>query len=120
VIIFGAANGTEPRRKGRAVTYEIPATGVLKVRAPAPPEGVYEVGYYYVSSNGTRERIPVEAGVESVQVFGRVDGVSVKGTETEGIRWVAYVVGAPTQRDDWVVLRDAAAHVAAGNVLWAP
>lgn len=108
VVVYGVPGGETPRMEGRNVTYQIKATGVLRVAVSAPPAGTV-ISFHYVKPDGSRQRLAHGGEKESLQVFNYVDGVTAKGvTQGETRRWSAYVVGVPGARDDWGSVLDVA------------
>jgi len=111
VIVFGDAHGRPPGREGDGgVVYVIPPDGVLRLSTPPPDPGWYDMRYYYVRSDGTRQEIASHVDERTLQIFAEVDGMAGgRGNENEdAILWRAYVVGVPDERDDWVKEREEA------------
>src|SRR4030095_11369099 len=115
VIVFDDAKGVLPKRDhAGGIVYEIPRDGVLRLITPPPNPGVYKVTYFYVSPDGKRQKIPLDADDGVLQIFADVSGAT--GAEGGGkpIRWAAYIVGIANERDDWAKLRGEATSRAIG------
>lgn len=116
VFVFSDPNGEETKLTPEgAVLYEVPPTGVLRLKAPAPEGGIYRKRYYYVRPDGTRQEIPYHADPDSLQVFADVVGVTGSAASEAGeTRWAAYIVGVPDAKRDWVERRIRATEEALG------
>ncbi len=115
VIVFDNPNGEAPERDEEGgVVHEIPPDGVLRLSTPAPEAGLYDVNYFYVRPDGTRQEIPRHADKRTLQVFAEVDGATDEQEDGKPIRWSAYVVGIPNERDDWAQVRGEATSRAIG------
>jgi hypothetical protein len=115
VIVFDDPNGELPKHdEAGGAVYEIPADGVLRLSTPAPEAGLYDINYFYVRPDGTRQKLPHHVDKGTLQVF--ADGVGATGEQEDGkpIRWTAYVVGVPNERDDWAQVRGEATSRAIG------
>ena len=115
VIVFDDPNGKAPEHDEEgAVVYEIPPDGVLRLCTPAPEAGLYDVNYFYVRPDRTRQEIPRHVEQATLQVFAEVDGTTGEQEDGNPIRWSAYVVGVPNERDNWGKVRGEATSHAIG------
>lgn len=122
VVVYDDPNGVTPKYNDEGgVVYEIPSDGVLRLNTPTPEAALYDVKYFYVRADGTREELPASvphvADEEMLQVFAVVEGATAgERNERPPARWTwwAYVVGIPAERDDWVRLREEAENRAIG------
>ena len=107
VFVFADPNGEETKLTPEgAVLYEVPPSGMLRLKAPAPEAGIYRKRYYYVRPDGTRQEIPYHADPDALQVFADVVGVTGSADSEAGeTTWAAYVVGVPDARRDWAQRR---------------
>jgi hypothetical protein len=111
VILFDQPLGEEIQRNNDgALVYRIPAGGVLCAKNAAPRAGLYSKRFYNEGPTGARQELPHRVSDGVTQVFADGYGVTevLDGQPTGGVRWLAYVVGVPSTRADWVQLRDAA------------
>jgi hypothetical protein len=111
VIAFGDPEGEKAALDDDGVTqYRIEIDGVLRLSSAAPPSGRYLKHYFYVDADGTREEIPDRGSEDSIQIFGPVVGATARidGRPETPLRWTSYIVGAPSERSDWVQLRSKA------------
>ena len=111
VIAFGDPKGEKAAVDDEGVAqYRIEADGVLRLSSAAPPSGLYLKHYFYVDADGTRDQIPDEGREDSIQIFAPVVGATAKidGRPETPLRWASYIVGAPSERRDWVQLRSKA------------
>lgn len=118
VIVFDDPSGEPPKHdEDGGVIYEIPPDGVLRLSTPAPEAGLYGVDYFFVQPDGTRRKLPQDADSSVLQVFAVVDGATDGDREDrppDRWTWRAYVVGVPSERDDWVQVRGEATSRAIG------
>ena len=115
VIVFNDPEGEAPNRgEDGGVVYEIPPGGVLRLSTPALEAGLYDITYFYVRPDGTRQEIPHRGDESEFQVFAEVDGATGKQDDGKPTRWVAYVLGVPNERDDWAQVRGEATSRAIG------
>lgn len=115
VIVFEDPSGEPPvHDEGRGVVYKISADGVLRLSTPAPEAGLYLISYFYVGDDGSRKEIPRSGETSELQVFAKVDGATSEQDDGKPIRWAAYVVGVPKERDDWAQVRGEATSRAIG------
>jgi hypothetical protein len=111
VIVFDQPVREEALRDDAgALVYKIPTHGVLCVSNSAPKAGFYRKQFYYEAADGELQELPHRVADQSIQVFADGYGVTevLDGKPTGSVRWLAYVVGTPRGRTDWVQLRDAA------------
>jgi hypothetical protein len=118
VIVFDDPKGEAPKRdENGGVIYEIPPDGVLRLSTPAPEVGFYNISYFYVRPDGARREIPKRVDKAVLQVFAVVDGATNGEREKRPPArwtWSAYIVGVPSNRDDWVQVRGEATSRAIG------
>jgi len=109
VILYeSSAVESELPRERDSTIYKIGNDGVVSVATQARSPGFYDVKYFYVAPDGTRSELPYETDTEKLQVFGAVDGMTRAGDDSpsRSVRWAAYIVAVPSERDDWVQLRE--------------
>lgn len=118
VIVFDDPSGERPRHdEDGGVIYEIPPGGVLRLSTPTPEAGLYDVNYFYARPDGTHSELPQRVDSAVLQVFAVIDGATAgEREERPPARWTwrAYVVGVPSERDDWVQVRGEATSRAIG------
>lgn len=83
--------------------YEIPSNGVLRLRTSAPAPGWYLVRYLYVAPGRALREISRGGNNDELQVFR-----GVNGSDGEGLRWTAYIVGTPGERENWFEIQEQA------------
>jgi hypothetical protein len=114
VIIYGDTAAPEAARNDEGATvYQIPDSGVLRVRNAPRPVGFYDLSYFYEAPDGARTQIPSSEDSQGIRIFGAVDGVT--GSDPDEVRWQAYVVGDPDASPEWGWQRDAHVSLALGH-----
>lgn len=109
VIIYGISGAAEiGRDENGAFVFRIPKSGRLVSKMEAPPSGRYQKTFLLEAANGTPVRLPYRADPGQLQVFADVIGVTerIDGKIVGALRWQAYVIGIPDQRQNWVSERD--------------
>ena len=128
VIVAYGDPSAEPaiRDENGGEIYTVPPTGVLRLSTPQPP-GVHHLRYFYVGRDGQRTAIPSRVDEDTRQVLAFVTAVrgehfedvgrGMKRKEFEGaVRgWTAFVIGVPSEREDWVEFREQATFLAIGH-----
>lgn len=116
VVAFEDPNGEAPIRgdNGEEI-YRIPADGVLRLSTPAP-SGTHEIRFFYVNSDGRRTKLSYDVDVKEdvVQAFAHVSGSTDGDEDSKVAKWHAFVVGTPSERDDWIEVRERATFRAIG------
>lgn len=104
VVVYGVpgAASIEKGPNGESL-YRIGSDGVLVTSDLSPEPGWYGLKFFRVREDGSRNRIPYHGDRDELQIFADVDGVT--GVEPNATRWRAYVVGIPSQREDWIEAR---------------
>lgn len=107
VVVFDDSNGITPQKNEEGqLVFPIPADGVLRARGDGF-SGRYHFDYFEVDSAGNRHSLPTRVKDDSkLQVFSEVNG-SADRTGISDLRWWAFVVGVPADRDDWKSIRRA-------------
>lgn len=119
VIVFDDPKGEAPKQDGEGGDiYEIPPDGVLRLNTPAPKAGFYDIRYFYIRPDGTRWEIPWDGlhvrDKSKIQVFALVIGATGEQEDGKPIQWTAYMVGVPSEFDDWYQVREEATRRAIG------
>ena len=100
VILFDQANGTPPRREGRARVYEIPASGILRTQF-RENDGWSSPRYYYVDSAGQRSPVvagaPCDSSLAGDPVEACLQGTLLLGNQPAQ-PYSAYIVGRRRDR----------------------
>jgi hypothetical protein len=94
VIVFGSAEGVEPRGGPLRSVYRIPTDGVLRLRSEAP--AAVRPRFWYVKPDGSRIRLPDgRKGEASVAVYGF-------GAVRGRFAAMGFVVSTAADRDSWM------------------
>jgi hypothetical protein len=125
VIVFRDASGVNVDTQKGERTFQLPSSGVLRIKGPAPAAGIAHVAYLYVSGPHGKRELPLQKGNDELQVFGvkggeigslmhtKADGEVI--TRGPGVEWRSYIVGAPSARTDWAQLQHEFVKAAAGD-----
>jgi hypothetical protein len=114
VVVFAdPSGGAAIRGEDGGETYQIPADGVLRLSTPAPP-GTHEMRFFYVGADGARRKVPYGVDEDTLQAFAHVAGATGEDDAGKVTNWHAFVVGVPSERDDWIEVRERATFQAIG------
>ena len=103
VVVYGVPDGMTIDETSTPVELKIPSNGILRIANPGPPRS-YSAEFFYAISAEEREKLRFGVSADSLQVF----GLSIGKTMGDETGWIAYLVGVPSARSDWIALREAA------------
>ena len=114
VVAFADPSGEVPTRgENGGEIYRIPADGGLRLSTAVPP-GTHEIRFFYVDLDGRRTKLPYDVEEEVVQAFAHVSGATGEDEGGKITNWHAFVVGVPSEGDDWIEVRERATYRAIG------
>lgn len=114
VVAFADPSGEAAiRDEDGGEVYRIPADGVLRLSTPVLP-GTHEIRFFYVGADGRRTKLPYDVEEDVVQAFAHVSGATGEDEDGKITNWDAFVVGVPSERDDWIEVRERATFHAIG------
>lgn len=115
VVLYGHSAGGQPTRdKSGTAVYHVPENGIMCLQHDVPEAGFYRKEFFYEAETGIRRPLPHRVSEDVVQVFADAYGYTdiLDGPPTGGVHWLAYVVGTPGDRTDWIQARDRAVEAA--------